>query len=205
MIKENVMKILANDGIEKVVEEAFTARGFTLDKGHYDKDELKTKIRDFEVLIVRSATKVDKEIIDAAAQGRLRLIVRAGVGIDNIDAVYAKEKGIEVRNTPNASSDSVAELVLGHMLCLARFISISNVTMRDGKWNKKEYEGIELAGKTLGIIGFGRIGRSLAQKAIALDMKVIFHDTCVKNDEKFEYSEFENLVEKADFISVHTP
>ena len=199
------MRILANDGIDKVVEEAFTARGFTLDKGHYDKDELKTKIRDFEVLIVRSATKVDKEIIDAAAQGRLRLIVRAGVGIDNIDAVYAKEKGIEVRNTPNASSDSVAELVLGHMLCLARFISISNVTMRDGKWNKKEYEGIELAGKTLGIIGFGRIGRSLAQKAIALDMKVIFHDTCVKNDEKFEYSEFENLVENADFISVHTP
>ncbi|WP_036931449.1 D-2-hydroxyacid dehydrogenase [Proteocatella sphenisci] len=199
------MRILANDGIDKIAADEFTKRGFLLDKGHYDKEELKTKIRDFEVLIVRSATRVDRDIIDAATYGKLRLIVRAGVGIDNIDAGYAKEKGIEVRNTPNASSDSVAELVLGHMFCLARFISISNVTMRDGKWNKKEYEGIELAGKTLGVIGFGRIGRSLAEKASALGMQVIFHDTCVKNHEKFEYTEFEKLVENADFISVHTP
>lgn len=186
-----IMRILANDGIDKIAADELAARGFEIDRGHYAKEELKAKIKDFDVLIVRSATKVDQEIIDAAAQGDLRLIVRAGVGIDNIDAAYAQMRGIEVRNTPNASSDSVAELVLGHMFSLARFISIANVTMRDGKWNKKEYEGVELAGKTLGIIGFGRIGRSLAEKASALGMDVMFHDICVKNDEKFEYAEFD--------------
>lgn len=199
------MRILANDGIDKIAADELAARGFEIDRGHYGKDELKAKIKDFDVLIVRSATKVDQEIIDAAAQGDLRLIVRAGVGTDNIDTAYAQGMGIEVRNTPNASSDSVAELVLGHMFSLARFISIANVTMRDGKWNKKEYEGVELAGKTLGIIGFGRIGRSLAEKASALGMDVIFHDICVKSDEKFAYTEFDELIRNADFISVHTP
>lgn len=200
-----IMRILANDGIDKIAADELAARGFEIDRGHYAKEELKAQIKDFDVLIVRSATKVDQEIIDAAAQGDLRLIVRAGVGIDNIDAAYAQMRGIEVRNTPNASSDSVAELVLGHMFSLARFISIANVTMRDGKWNKKEYEGIELAGKTLGIIGFGRIGRALAEKAGALGMDVIFHDICVKSDEKFAYTEFDELIRNADFISVHTP
>ena len=200
-----IMRILANDGIDKIAADELAARGFEIDRGHYAKEELKAQIKDFDVLIVRSATKVDQEIIDAVEQGDLRLIVRAGVGIDNIDAAYAQMRGIEVRNTPNASSDSVAELVLGHMFSLARFISIANVTMRDGKWNKKEYEGVELAGKTLGIIGFGRIGRSLAEKASALGMDVMFHDICVKNDEKFEYAEFDALIKNADFISVHTP
>ena len=176
-----------------------------LDTGHYDREELKKVIKDFDELIVRSATKVDREIIDAAKGGMLKLIVRAGVGIDNIDAEYARDCEIEVQNTPNASSDSVAELVIGHMFSLARFISIANVTMRDGKWNKKEYEGIELAGKTLGIIGFGRIGRALAEKASALGMRVNFYDAYVKDDRKFEYREFDKLIAGADFISVHTP
>lgn len=199
------MRILANDGIDKVALKAFEIHNMTVDTNHYEKEELKQKLKDADVLIVRSATKVDREIIDAAKTGTLKLIVRAGVGIDNIDAEYARENGIEVQNTPNASSDSVAELVLGHMFSLARFISIANVTMRDGKWNKKEYEGIELAGKTLGIIGFGRIGRALAEKATALGMRTMFYDAYVKDDRKFEYREFDKLIETADFISVHTP
>lgn len=199
------MRILANDGIDKTALTAFEIHNMKVDTGHYDREELKKVIKDFDVLIVRSATKVDREIIDAAKGGMLKLIVRAGVGIDNIDAGYSRECEIEVQNTPNASSDSVAELVIGHMFSLARFISIANVTMRDGKWNKKEYEGIELAGKTLGIIGFGRIGRALAEKASALGMRVNFYDAYVKDDRKFEYREFDKLIAGADFISVHTP
>lgn len=199
------MRILANDGIDKVALKAFEIHNMTVDTNHYEKEELKQKLKEADVLIVRSATKVDREIIDAAKTGTLKLIVRAGVGIDNIDAEYARGNGIEVQNTPNASSDSVAELVIGHMFSLARFISIANVTMRDGKWNKKEYEGIELAGKVLGIIGFGRIGRALAEKATALGMRTMFYDAYVKDDRKFEYREFDKLIETADFISVHTP
>lgn len=199
------MKILANDGLDKIAADAFEAKGMRLDKGHYEQEELKNKIKDFDVLIVRSATEVNREIIDAACGGNLKLIIRAGVGIDNIDAHYARQRGFTVQNTPNASSDSVAELVIGHMFGLARFISISNVTMRDGKWNKKAYEGIELSGKTLGIIGFGRIGKSLAEKAKGLGMEVIFNDTYVKEDKKFKYAEFDHLISTADFISVHTP
>ena len=199
------MRILANDGIDKAALKAFEIHNMTVDTNHYEKEELKQKLKEADVLIVRSATKVDREIIDAAKTGTLKLIVRAGVGIDNIDAEYAQENGIEVKNTPNASSDSVAELVIGHMFSLARFISIANVTMRDGKWNKKEYEGIELAGKVLGIIGFGRIGRALAEKATALGMRTMFYDAYVKDDRKFEYREFDKLIETADFISVHTP
>lgn len=199
------MRILANDGIDRIALTAFEIHNMKVDTGHYDREELKKVIKDFDVLIVRSATKVDREIIDAAKGGMLKLIVRAGVGIDNIDAEYARECEIEVQNTPNASSDSVAELVIGHMFSLARFISIANVTMRDGKWNKKEYEGIELAGKTLGIIGFGRIGRALAEKASALGMRINFYDAYVKDDRKFEYREFDKLIAGSDFISVHTP
>ncbi|MGB5823670.1 MAG: D-2-hydroxyacid dehydrogenase [Proteocatella sp.] len=199
------MKILANDGLDKIAADAFEAAGMNVDQGHYDQEDLENKIKNVDVLIVRSATKVNKQIIDAALGGRLKLVIRAGVGIDNIDAQYAREKGIAVQNTPNASSDSVAELVIGHMFGLARFISISNVTMRDGKWNKKAYEGIELSGKTLGIIGFGRIGRSLAQKAKGLGMEVIFNDIFVKEDKQFKYVQFDELISNADFISVHTP
>jgi len=199
------MKILANDGLDKMAIDVFEAEGMKVDQGYYDVEDLKNIIRDFDVLIVRSTTKVNREILDAALGGRLKLIIRAGVGIDNIDAEYAREKGFEVQNTPNASSDSVAELVIGHMFGLARFISISNVTMRDGKWNKKAYEGIELAGKTLGIVGFGRIGRSLAEKARGLGMEVIFNDIFVKEDGQFKYVQFDELISKADFISVHTP
>ena len=99
-----------------------------------------------------------------------------GVGIDNIDVKYANEKGIIVKNTPNASSDSVAELAIAHMFAVARFLGASNYTMRIGEWNKKKYEGIELSGKILGIIGMGRIGRALATKATALGMKVVYND-----------------------------
>lgn len=199
------MRILANDGIEKSAIEVFGARNMEVVTDHYDKDAIKEVIKDFDVLIVRSATKVTKEVIDAALGGRLKLIVRAGVGIDNIDAVYAREKGIEVRNTPNASSDAVAELCLGHMFAVARYIGLANVTMREGKWDKKAYEGFELSGKTLGVVGMGRIGRSLANKAKALGMEVVFFNRTKRDEPGMTYLSFEEVLKTSDIISIHTP
>lgn len=160
----------------------------------------------YEGVVIRSATQVRAVAIDAAKN--LRVIIRGGVGIDNIDHEYARSKGIDVRNTPAASSDGVAELALGMMFSLARHIHKANVTMRKGEWNKKEYEGIELAGKTLGIIGIGRIGQSLAKKAHALGMTVIAWDKFVEKS-PLDFVEMvcciDKLLAKSDFVSLHIP
>jgi D-3-phosphoglycerate dehydrogenase len=167
-------------------------------------EELAEMIKGFDAVVVRSATKVRKVAIDAAEQ--LKLIVRGGVGLDNIDFEYARSKGIEVTNTPTASSQSVAELALAHMLALYRFLPDSNITMRKGEWNKKKYKGRELAGKTLGIIGFGNIGKSLAKKALALEMKVLVYDPYVKEtDLDVKLIDFEALITASDIISLHIP
>ena len=153
--------------------------GFCID----DIEDLKEKIKKVDCIVIRSATKIRRELIDEAIKGgKLKLIIRGGVGVDNIDVQYAEQNGIKVRNTPNASSDSVAELALGHMFSVARHIAVANYTMRNGQWNKKQYKGSEIAGKTLGIIGMGRIGKALAGKAEALGMKIIYTDALGKQD-----------------------
>lgn len=199
------MKILANDGLDKKAIEFFNDNNIEVETNHYDKEMLQTVIKYYDVLIIRSATKVDRELVDAAKGTNLKLIIRAGVGMDNIDVNYAQKNGIAVQNTPNASSNSVAELVLGHMFSLSRFISISNLTMREGVWNKNIYTGVEIYGKTLGIIGFGRIGRVLAKKAEALGMNVIFYDKFIENDDQYNCYPFEKVLKEADFISLHVP
>ena len=199
------MRILANDGLDMNAVQALRERNIEVDTTHYEKEELVKIIKTYDILIVRSATKVYKELIDAAKDTKLKLIIRAGVGLDNIDVEYAINNGIMVKNTPNASSNSVAELVLGHMFSLARHIAIANITMREGQWNKNNYRGIELSGKTLGIIGLGRIGKALAQKATALGMEVIYYDKFNIDDDNFKYVSFTELLTKADFISIHTP
>ena len=203
-----MIKILANDGIQKLAAKALEDQGCQVITEHYEDEQLKKEIKDIDCLIVRSATKVRKDIIDAAAStGKLKLVIRGGVGIDNIDAVYALENGIQVQNTPNASSISVAELTFGHMLAVARYINLSNVTIRQGKWEKKKYEGTELYGKTLGLIGFGRIAREVAKRAVAFGMKVLFYDIIVseKTDANYKYADKETLLKEADFISLHIP
>ena len=198
--------VLANDGLEKGAINKLTSLGFEVVNNHYDKGELGVVLKDFDVLVIRSATKVTADILDKSEGGKLKLIIRAGVGIDNIDVDYAKEKGVAVKNTPNASSNSVAELAIGHMFALARFIAISNYTMREGQWNKKKYEGTELSGKTLGIIGMGRIGKSLAKKAEALGMNVIYNDMFGKQDGlSYGFFELDELLKTSDFISLHVP
>lgn len=175
----------------------------------YEPEELGKALCDFDAVVVRSKTKVRANHIDEvkANNGKLKLVIRGGVGVDNIDVKYAEEHGIAVRNTPRASSDSVAELTLAHMLTLARFVGISNVTMRKGEWNKKQYEGIELNGKTLGLIGMGRISRSLAKKAEALGMNVIYTDIVGKmNDLPYEFhADKESILKNGDFVSLHIP
>lgn len=163
-------RILASDGMDKAAVAQLEKAGYEVVEQFYEPEELKEKVKEFDALVVRSATKVREPIIDAAAQaGRLQLIIRGGVGMDNIDVEYAREKGITVANTPAASSASVAELTIAHMFSLARFVYMANVTMREGKWEKKAYKGTELCGKTLGLIGMGglRGRRPPGQEALA--------------------------------------
>lgn len=201
-----MIRVLTNDGLQKGAINKLTSLGFEVVNNHYEKDVLGTTLKEFDILVIRSATKVTAESLEEARGGKLKLIIRAGVGIDNIDVPYATKTGVVVKNTPNSSSDSVAELVIGHMFALARFIGISNCTMREGQWNKKKYEGIELNGKILGIIGMGRIGRALAKKADALGMKVIYNDMFGKQENlAYEFLELEELLKTSDFISLHVP
>ncbi|HML37919.1 MAG TPA: D-2-hydroxyacid dehydrogenase [Bacillota bacterium] len=199
-------RILITDGMEQDAVEKLRSFGHEVVEKHYEPEELKDQIRDFDAVVVRSATKVRQPVIDAALEtGRLKLIVRGGVGIDNIDHEYAKARGIAVENTPNASSASVAELTIGHMFSLARYIYIANHTMRCGKWNKKSYEGIELAGKTLGLVGFGRIAKETAKRASALGMKVIYTKGCAAEGFEDQYVPLDELLAESDFISLHMP
>ncbi|MGM0395890.1 MAG: D-2-hydroxyacid dehydrogenase [Bacillota bacterium] len=198
-----MMKILANDGLDKKAIEVFEDNNFLVDVNHYDKNELIKAISEYDILIVRSATKVDRDLIDVARGSKLKLIIRAGVGMDNIDVHYATGNGIKVQNTPNSSSNSVAELVLGHMFGLSRHINMANMTMRQGVWNKKLYTGIEISGKTLGIIGFGRIGKTIAAKATALGMNIVFYDKFIREDKTYQYLPFTQVLNNADFLTFH--
>ncbi len=198
-----MLRILAADGMEAAAVAKLREMGHEVVEQFYEADELAKQLADFDVLVVRSATKVRVPVIDAAKEaGRLKLVIRGGVGVDNIDVAYAEEQGIKVRNTPAASSNSVAELALGHMFAIARYLHIANYTMRNGEWNKKKYEGIELGGKTLGIIGYGRIGKALAKLAKGIGMEVIAYDPYVTAPEVVGLDE---LLAKADFISLHVP
>ncbi|MBN7575505.1 3-phosphoglycerate dehydrogenase [Clostridium sp. 2-1] len=201
-----MIKVLTNDGLENASIEALNGLGVEVVNEHFNQDILGAKLKEFDAVVIRSATKLTADVFEAEAGGNLKLAIRAGVGIDNIDIPAAEGKGVTVRNTPSASSDSVAELAIGHMFALARFIAISNYTMRNGEWNKKKYEGTEIAGKTLGIVGMGRIGQSLAKKATALGMKVVYYTIEGKHDDlDYDFVSLEEVLKVSDFISLHVP
>jgi D-3-phosphoglycerate dehydrogenase len=173
---DNTMKILANDGISRSGIERLESAGYTVITQTVAQGELIQAINkeNYEVVLVRSATTVRQEVIDNCPN--LKLIGRGGVGMDNIDVSYARDKGLTVINTPAASSQSVAELVMGKLFSISRFLHESYKNMETGEFKslKKQYgKGVELRGKTLGIIGFGRIGQSLASYALGCGMKVI--------------------------------
>ena len=204
------MRILVTDGMDKGAIEKVRAMGHELVEQFYEPDELGKALRDFDVAIIRSKTKLRAKQIDEAKGSRFKCVIRAGVGLDNIDVQYAKDNGIEVKNTPKSPSESVAELAMAHMFSCARYISIAGHSMREGKWEKKAYgKGIELTGKTLGIVGFGRIGQALGVMARALGMHVIAysrtHRPEVEQATGVAYVELDELLAKSDFISLHAP
>lgn len=217
-----MIKILANDGIDPVGKKLLEEAGFSVDTTNIPQDELPVKLQQYDAITVRSATKVRKALIDACPN--LKLIGRGGVGVDNIDVDYAKEKGIGVYNTPASSSLSVAELVFGHLFTGVRFLQDSNRRMpAEGatKFNelKKAYaKGIELGGKTLGILGFGRIGREVAKMAIGIGMNVLAYDLYpfspeveltlgggIKVKASVTPATVDEILTQADFITLHTP
>ena len=215
-------RILANDGINESGKEALEKAGFEVITENVPQDNLIEELKNYDAVLVRSATKIRKDVIDACRN--ITLIGRGGVGMDNIDVEYAKSKGIEVMNTPAASSDSVAELVFAHLFSMARFLPDSNRNMalsgdQDFKQLKKKYsKGIELRGKTLGIIGIGRIGQSTARLALGVGMKVVATDPFIDNinldveihgankvSVEINTISFEELLGQSDFITVHVP
>ena len=203
-------RILVTDGMDKGALAALREAGYEVVEQFYAPEELGKALQEFDCVVVRSATKIRKNHIDEALQtGRLKLVIRGGVGVDNIDVTYAEEHGIAVRNTPRASSNSVAELAMAHMLSCSRFISVAGHTMREGKWEKKAYgKGIEIMGKTLGVVGYGRIGQRLGAMAQALGMKVLAYDVYEIKElecETMKYVTMEELLANSDFISLHTP
>jgi D-3-phosphoglycerate dehydrogenase len=200
-------KVLVSDSLADEAVQAMRVAGLdVVVKTGLSPEALLSEVADVDAIVVRSATKVKKETIDAAK--KLKLVVRAGVGLDNVDAAHAAAKGIAVRNTPGASTNAVAELALGHVLALARHLGRGTATTKAGKWEKKTLEGVEIAGKTLGIIGIGRIGQSLAKKAAALGMKVVAYDKLVKETPVpgiVTLVPLDRLLASSDFISLHIP
>jgi D-3-phosphoglycerate dehydrogenase len=167
-------------------------------------EDLEAIIADYDAMVVRSRTKVRGPLIDKATG--LQLIIRGGVGLDNIDVAYAESKGIEVRNTPSASSNSVAELTIGYLLALVRQVPQATASMKAGQWEKKALsKGSELAGKTLGLIGLGRIGNLVAQKAKAMGMEVVFHRRTPTVVDYATQVSLDELFARSDLISLHVP
>lgn len=199
------MKILITDGMAEEAVDMFRKAGHEVVLDEASPERLLEIIGEYDALCVRSRTKVRKDAIDRGV--RLKVIGRAGIGVDNIDIDYAREKGIKVVNAPTGSTLSVAELTMGHMIALARGIVQGTQGIREGKWLKKQLKGRELAGKTLGIIGCGRIGREVAKRAQAFGMKVIGCDPYLPKEtaEKaaIELSDLDHLLHHADFITIH--
>lgn len=194
------LKVLISDPIFEEGIKLLEQKGYAVTRGwELPKTELPNIIGDYHALIVRSATKVKADLI---IKGRkLKVIGRAGDGLDNIDIKQAEKQGIIVVNTPHVASVSVAELTIGHLLALCRKIVEGTETLREGKWLKEEFMGIEVNGKTLGIIGCGSIGREVKNLALGLGMKVLTVDVCVGE----EFVPVDVMLPKADFISVHVP
>ncbi len=218
------MRILANDGIDAAGKKLLESAGFTISTDKIAQSDLPSKISNYDIIIVRSATKVTAEVMDA---GNLKLIARAGVGLDNIDLKHAGIKNIPVVNTPNASSRSVAELVFAHVFNLLRYVQISNRVMptegdtRFNELKKLASAGSEVAGKKLGIIGFGRIGQEVARMAVGLGMEVLIYDykqrdfdLTITFHRNYQIKNFSlkltgvamgELLKNCDIVTIHTP
>ena len=199
------MKVLVCDPVAPQTIQALQEAGIEVNnRPDITAEELLRDAANYHGMVVRSRTRVPAEVIDAATN--LKIVVRGGVGLDNIDVKHATSKGVTVRNTPKASSNSVAELALGYMLALARHIPQATMSMTAGEWQKKTLKGTEVAGKTLGLIGFGNIGSLLGRKAAALGMEVIFYDVITPTDPgPAQQVSLDEVLNRSDYISLHVP
>jgi D-3-phosphoglycerate dehydrogenase len=201
-------RVLVADAIEESAMAKIKAAGLEVVVRNKDSDgPIEEQIKGFDCVVVRSATKITKEVIEAA--DNLKLVVRAGVGLDNVDQEAAKKKGVEVQNTPEAPTVSVAEMVFAMMFAMARNITQADSSMKDERWEKKKLTGTELWNKTLGIIGYGRIGSEVAERAKAFGMRVCAFDVLdisqICMEMGTEKTEFLDLIKRSDYITVHVP
>jgi D-3-phosphoglycerate dehydrogenase len=200
-------KILITDGLDERGQTILRAAANVDDHAKLSAADLLNVIADYDALIVRGQTRVTAAVLEAAS--RLKVVGRAGVGVDNIDLEAAKKHNIAVVNAPTSTTVAVAELTFGLLLALARAVPRADVTMKQGQWNKKEFEGVELNGKTLGVIGYGRIGIEVGKRAAAFGMNVIVYDPNVSEDEllhsEAEPVSIQDLFAWSDFISLHLP
>jgi D-3-phosphoglycerate dehydrogenase len=210
MMMKNV-RILVCDPIDSVGVRMLREAGFTVEiKPEITTADLVKEVGGYDALVVRSRTKVTKDVLQAGVP-MLRMVARSGVGLDNVDTDAAKALGIEVVNSAEAPSNAVAELVLGYMLSLSRKITSGDASMKRGEWAKSKLTGFELSGKTIGIVGFGRIGYLVGKKTKALGMRVLCYDVLIDKLMNFvdevgaESVPFDRLLAESDFITVHVP
>ena len=204
------MKILVSDKMADEAIQLLKDAGHDVTYDEVDPDTLLKEIGKYDALMVRSRTKAIEEVVVAGAQGNLKVIGRAGIGVDNIDIKKAGELGIKVVNSPTGATISVAELAMGHMLSLSRFLTKADKTMKNNEWIKKKLKGSELFGKTLGLIGCGNIGRKTAEYAQAFGMSVIGFDPFISKqdmskDNITKIDDLKDLMKESDFISLHIP
>ena len=199
------MKVLLNDGLEKEGINFFEEHGIKTDTRKRSLKALIAGIGQFDALVVRSATRVTREVLEAGAEGNLKIVGRAGVGYDNIDVAAASENGIIVKSAPYGNTNAVAELTLCLMLDVSRNVSQAHQSLKSGVWKKEKLKGTELSYKTLGILGCGKIGQRVAELARrGFDMEVIGYDIKPSADSSIKYVSKEEVLAKADYVSIHT-
>jgi len=203
------LRVLIADEVDKECPTRLRAAGFDVsERFEISAEELIKVVGDYEILVVRSRTKVTREVI--ASGKNLRLIGRVGVGLDTIDTKAAEQKGIKVINTPQMSTIAVAELVMTMMLDLVRGVHLANESMKKGLWEKKRFHGTELNGKTLGVVGLGRIGKAVAERAKSFGMKLLVYDVIVDEETLKRFgaersATMENLQKRSDIVTIHVP
>lgn len=204
------MNILITDKMAEEAIQLLKDAGHNVTFNELDHETLLSEIGEYDALMIRSRTKATEEIVAAGAKGNLKAIGRAGIGVDNIDIKKAGELGIKVVNSPTGATISVAELAIGHMLSLSRFLTRADKAMKNNEWIKKQLKGNELYGKTLGLVGCGNIGRKTAEYAQAFGMKVIGFDPFISKEDMqkdtiSKREELKDIMKESDFISLHIP
>ncbi|WP_100066147.1 NAD(P)-dependent oxidoreductase [Miniphocaeibacter massiliensis] len=200
-------KVLITNGLEQQYITQIAKKGHEIIDKRVNENELKELIKEVNCIVVGYDTKITREVIDEALKTKnLRVIVRAGAILDNVDVDYAKKKGIRTYSTPSGTTNAVAEMVIGQMITISRNIHLTNINMRKGEWDREKYYGTEISRKTLGLVGFGRIARAIAEKAKSLSMRVIYYDK-YSTTELYGYEPvtMDELLTQSDYISLHIP